>query len=119
MFIGDSAKRPKALNRIRDLNDAFRRTGEGGTRYFSDEIKACGLRFLTIATNAIARFDAFTECDDPDGEHRAGRVLLEGRTLFFQINYFYDRETEQTSTDAADPAAKRTLFVSLKPIPFV
>ena len=116
----DTATRlPAHVKRIRELNDNFRRTGEGGLPYPSDKVKAAGSAFLAAALRAIASFDAFTEEQDPSGERQGGMVEVEGEKVFFQINYYYDRNMGNKAPNPANPSTtQRTLFISFQPIPF-
>ena len=54
------------------------------------------------AITAVREFDAFTEDNDPYGEHDFGAVEVEGQRLFWKIDY-YDRAMEYGSEDPADP----------------
>src|SRR5216684_7790126 len=94
--------------RIRDLNDAFRRTFSGGK-----VMMTCGVAELpdTVKAKAlqlVATFDQFTEDNDPSGEHDFGSFELVSRTFFWKIDY-YEERCEFGSEDASD--AKRTTRV--------
>ena len=106
---------------VRDFNDAFRRTRDDFNEMvnFGPGIEELGSSFLAAAKQAIHSFDVFNETSDPKGEHEAGSLQVEGKTIFFQIRYFYDRFTGASeAADPADPRTQRVLVISLEPIPF-
>src|SRR6266853_5731900 len=88
--------------RIRDLNDAFRRTFSGGR-----VMMTCGVDALPDIVKAkvlqlVATFDQFTEDNDPHGEHDFGSFELGNRVFFWKIDY-YDERCEFGSEDSSDP----------------
>lgn len=54
-------------------------------------------------SNRIAAFDAFTEGNNPHGEHDFGTVSLGLERYFWKIDY-YDSSLQLGSPDPADPA---------------
>lgn len=50
----------------------------------------------------MAAFEGFTDGDDPYGEHDFAALEVEGRRLFFKIDY-YDRDCRNASPDASNP----------------
>jgi major membrane immunogen (membrane-anchored lipoprotein) len=50
----------------------------------------------------VANFEAFSEDNDPHGEHDFGAVMVDGKRVFFKVDY-YDRSKEWLSEDPADP----------------
>jgi hypothetical protein len=99
--------------RIRELNDAFRRTGDGGRILFTAGVSGLGVAFSHQALALVRRFDAFTPDNDPHGEHDFGSFTHQGRKLFWKIDY-YDAACEFGSEDPADPAKTvRVLTVML------
>lgn len=99
--------------RIRELNDAFRRTGEGGRVLFTAGVSALGVAFSHQALALVRRFEAFNEGNDPHGEHDFGGLTLHGEKLCWKIDY-YDAACEFGSEDPADPAqTTRVLTIML------
>ena len=89
--------------RIRALNDALRIYGQGGDIVLTRGVCDKGDDFVARAFRAVADFDAFTEGNDPHGEHDFGDVKVDSETLFFKVDY-YDPKKEYGSEDPADPA---------------
>lgn len=87
--------------RIRALNDTVRTTLTGGriiaTRSIADDAE-----LQTALLAAIQAFTAFTEDNDPDGEHDFGSIEHSGETYFWKIDY-YDLADDALSEDPADP----------------
>ena len=89
-------------DRIRDLNDAFRRTFRGGKVMMTsgvDELPDC---VKAEALVQVAKFTAFSADNDPHGEHDFGSFTLVGRKFFWKIDY-YDSELQYGSEDPSDP----------------
>jgi hypothetical protein len=89
--------------RIRDLNDAFRRSFAGGK-----VMTTAGIAAMTDDTRAkvfdgVRAFEAFTADNDPHGEHDFGSFEIDGRKLFWKIDC-YDASMEFGSEDPADPS---------------
>jgi hypothetical protein len=89
--------------RIRELNDAFRKTLAGGQTLFTSGVSALGVAFSAKALAAVRSFDAFTPDNDPHEEHDFGAVTVAGKKLFWKIDY-YDLSRRFGSEDPADPA---------------
>jgi hypothetical protein len=91
-----------ATQRIKELNDAFRRTGDGGRILFTAGVIDLGVIFAHRALALVRRFDAFTHDNDPHKEHDFGSFTHQGRKLFSKIDT-YDAACEFGSEDPADP----------------
>jgi hypothetical protein len=99
--------------RIRELNDAFRTSFEGGKCLFTAGVSDMGIPFATAALAAVRTFDAFTPDNDPYGEHDFGSFEIGEERLFWKIDY-YDLSLCYGSKDPADPAqTKRVLTIML------
>jgi hypothetical protein len=90
-------------DRIRELNDAFRRTFVGGAVMITAGIEAMPLDQRRSILQKIRSFDAFSEDNDPHQEHDFGSIDEAGVRCFWKIDY-YDRKTEFGSPDPANPA---------------
>ena len=96
--------------KIRSLNDAFRRnpTRADGRVDISCGVHAGGAEFVARAIVATAAFDAFTEDNDPHGEHDFGSFEIDGDKIFWKIDY-YAPDLLHGSEDPSDP--KQTVRV--------
>lgn len=71
---------PVPVQAIRELNDRFRRDGEGdGTLVVTSGLTGNGIDFVREAVAAVRSFDAFTPDNDPYGEHDFGAVEVNGQ----------------------------------------
>jgi hypothetical protein len=99
--------------RIRELNDQLRCQATGGRVVITRGIQALGADDLRAVLSAVARFDEFTEDNDPWGEHDCAVLTITGRRVLFKIDY-YDRDLAYHSRDASDPAVtERVMTVML------
>ena len=95
-------------NRIRELNDAFRKSMAGdvvithGVAGLPSDVRAMVIR-------KVATFDAFTPDNDPHGEHDFASFDVAGHKLFWKIDY-YDLRLEFGSDDPADAAKTRRVL---------
>ena len=90
------------MSKIALLNDPFRTTLSGGTVLLSAGVHELPDMVKAAAIRRVATFDAFTEDNDPYGEHEFGSFDLCGRRFFWKIDYFNGRG-EFGSEDPADP----------------
>ena len=100
-----------STDRIRELNDAFRKTFAGGKVVMTASVANLPEMVRANALLEVSRFDRFTPDNDPHGEHDFGSFELCGRTFFFKIDYF-DANMEFGSEDPADPS-KTTRVLTL------
>ena len=88
--------------RIRQLNDAFRRTFSGGRVTLTSGVNAMPDLIKARALQLARIFDYFNEDNDPHGEHDFGNFELANFTFFWKINY-YDKDCQFGSEDPSDP----------------
>lgn len=88
---------------IADLNDQLRKgLASGLTRpMLTPAVSALPSAELQRLLEQVAQFDAFTEDNDPYGEHDFGAVELQGERYFWKIDY-YDGSLTYGSHDPAD-----------------
>ena len=99
--------------RIRDLNDQLRCKAIGGRIVITRGIQALGAEGVFKVLAAVAKFDNFSEDNDPWGEHDCAVLSAEGHRIIFKIDY-YDHDLAYHSPDASDPAVtSRVLTVML------
>jgi hypothetical protein len=99
--------------RIRALNDAFRRTFVGGAVMITARVEAMPVDQRRSLLAKVRAFDAFTDDNDPHGEHDFGAVDEGGVRYFFKLDY-YDRNTEFGSPDPADPAVTTRVLTIMR-----
>ena len=100
--------------RIRELNDRFRRYGQGrGSIMLTIGLQEKGGKFAIRALEAVRTFDAFTDDNDPWGEHDFGSIELDGEKVFFKIDYL-DLNLEAGSENPANESGThRVLTIML------
>jgi hypothetical protein len=104
---------PVKAVRIRKLNDQLRCKAIGGRIVITRGIEALGTDGVRQVLTAVARFDDFTEDNDPWAEHDCATLTVDGRRVIFKHDYF-DRDLAYHSPDASDPAVtERVLTVML------
>ena len=91
------------VERIRALNDAFRRTFVGGVVLITAGVEAMPVEQRRSLLQKVRAFETFTDDNDPNGEHDFGAIDEGGVRCFWKIEY-YDRNTEFGSPDPANPA---------------
>ena len=108
-----SEDRSDSTDRVRQLNDAFRRTFVGGVVVVTEGVQALPHECRSALLAKVRAFDAFTEDNDPHGEHDFGVVEDGDVQCFWKID-LYDREMELMSPDPSDPAVTtRVLTIML------
>ena len=99
--------------RICELNDRFRRTGEGGRQLITRGIQEMGLLATVAIRQLVASYDAFCEDNDPYGEHDFGNLIYLNKKVFWKIDY-YDANLTAGSPNPADPfVTTRVLTIML------
>jgi Protein of unknown function (DUF3768) len=89
--------------RIRELNDAFRRSFMGGRVVMTSGIDALPDGEKAQVLNAVRTFTDFDEGNDPHGEHDFGAIEIGAHRVFFKIDY-YDVDMRFGSDDPSDPS---------------
>lgn len=96
---------------IRSMNDMARSTFLDCRVMITQGVQA--LDDVGVVLERVRTFDAFSEDDDPYGEHDFGSFVHYGETIFWKIDY-YDRTLTAGSEDRTDPEATiRVLTVLL------
>lgn len=90
---------------IAELNDAFRRSFQGGEVNSSWKFATLPADTAQKALDAIKNQDSFPADDDPRGEHNFGALTVDGQEIVWKIDYFTDKypNEELHSDDPADP----------------
>lgn len=96
--------------RIRELNDAFRRTFAGGKVTMTAGVDALPDMVKAAALQKAAQFDEFNEDNDPHGEHDFGSFDLCGRKFFWKIELYEEPGVKsKKSADDAELSEMRLL----------
>ena len=99
--------------RVRELNDAFRRSFDGGRVMLTIGIRSLAGEQQACVLTRVRCFEEFEANNDPHQEHDFGSFEIEGATYFWKIDY-YDHELRCGSPDPSDPArTTRVLTVML------
>ena len=84
------------------LNDELRRQNlTVGTAFLTAGVAALGPEAVARIVKTIAVYDDFCHANDPYEEHGFGSFDVDGRTIFFKIDY-YDKALAFQSSDPAD-----------------
>jgi Protein of unknown function (DUF3768) len=101
------------VERIRALNDVFRRTFVGGLVLITAGVEAMPIDQRRSLLAKVRSFEVFSEDNDPHGEHDFGAVDEAGVRYFWKLDYF-DRATEMGSPDPADPAVTTRVLTIMR-----
>ena len=99
----DDCRDPKHIAAVRHLNDRFRTTLSGGRLLMTSGVAALSLNTQARVLTAVRTFTAFTEDNDPWGEHDFGAIEVDGEKIFFKIDCLCPT-CDMASEDASDPA---------------
>jgi len=110
---GDDAA-TTANKKICSLNDELRQgQGINGQIMLTSGIHDQGQEFAAEVAKAVAEFDTFTPENDPHSEHDFGALEVQGKKIFFKVDY-YDLTMKMLSSDPSNPAVtKRVLTIML------
>ena len=108
-----TAENAPSRDRIRALNDAFRRSFAGGTVVVTAGVESRPSDSRQSILARIRAFDNFDEDNDPHGEHDFGLIEDCDVRCFWKIDY-YDTDLELMSPDPAGSSVTiRVLTVML------
>lgn len=98
---------------IARLNDRLRTTGLGGSIFMTAGIAALPEAVRSSVTLAVRQFSAFTQDNDPYGEHDFAAVTAQDQRIILKIDY-YPRDGSGVAPDPAVSATtKRVLTIML------
>lgn len=95
--------RVERRERVRALNDRLRQQHLGGRIFLSSGLVALGQEACSQALQKIREVADFNERNDPYGEHDFGGIELNGKRVFWKIDY-YDHSLTSRAVDPTDPA---------------
>jgi hypothetical protein len=104
-----NAENALSRDRIRALNDDFRRSFVGGTAVVTVGFEALPAKQRGLILGKVRTFDQFNEDNDPHCEHDFGLIEDGDVRCFWKIDY-YDTDMELISPDPADPAVTMRLI---------
>ena len=88
--------------RIRELNDAFRKSLVGGRVMLTAEVQALEEVSRAKLLKGVREFDDFSGRNVPYSEHDFGSVDIEQERYFWKIDY-HDLSLKFGSSDPSDP----------------
>jgi hypothetical protein len=88
--------------KIRVLNDLFRRTFCGGRVMLTSGVAALETELKAKVLIAVREFNEFDTGNDPHHEHDFVSVTVDGTEVFAKIDY-YDRDIRYGADDPSDP----------------
>lgn len=94
----------KTRDRIRELNDIFRQTFNGGRVMLTREVNDLEAASKAKLLAEVRSFKRFDRSNDPHGEHDFGAIDQDGARFFWKIDY-YDLAMNQGSVDPANAEA--------------
>lgn len=89
------------IEKIKQLNDAFRKSFSGGRVLLTCGIASLPLVQQNEVINKVKKFNDFTEDNDPYGEHDFGCFDYRGKQIFWKID-LYDLNYEFYSPQPDD-----------------
>lgn len=89
-------------DKIRQLNDAFRRSFIGGQVLLTQGIRALPEQDVVDIMIKVQRFHDFNRKNDPYQEHDFGKIEYKGINIFWKIDY-YDKDNRFRSPDPSNP----------------
>ena len=96
--------------RIRELNDTFPRTFNGGMIMMTAGVAALPNMVKAAALQRVAQFEDFAEDNDPHGEHDFGTFELCSRTFFWKIDLYEEPDVKDAN---GEPVITRVLTLML------
>ena len=99
-----------SADKIRALNDGFRRSFTGGKVMTTAGVAALPDAVRVVVLEEVRKFDAFTGDNDPHGEHDFGGFEIDGRKILWKIDLY-----EEPGVKGADdlPLTTRVLTIML------
>jgi hypothetical protein len=95
--------------KVRALNDNLRQHHAGGSLVITVGVAALGHEAVEIIVKAISAFDDFCLENDPHEEHDFGSIEIDGKKIFFKIDY-YDLSLMYHSPDPSDPSVTQRVI---------
>ena len=103
-------------DKIRELNDEFRTNlfkRSENLLCLSEMVSALSTREQLQILDKVAKFNDFTEENDPYGEHDFGKVSIGDEDYFFKIDY-YDNDLKYGSPNPAEPTCTKRVLTLMQ-----
>ena len=97
-------RRPTDKDKIRALNDAFRKTFTGGRVMLTSGVNALTKEAQANVLSAVKGFSKFHEPNDPHHEHDFGAFTIDGERYIWKIDY-YDLAMSQHAVNPTNAEA--------------
>jgi Protein of unknown function (DUF3768) len=97
------SKSANSVARIREINDAFRKTFSGGRVLLTSGVNALSDADKAALLDKVRTFDDFNRDNDPHGEHDFVDIEHDGEKYFAKLDY-YAADMEGGSEDPSDPS---------------
>ncbi|MFT4929120.1 MAG: hypothetical protein ACI8WB_005250 [Phenylobacterium sp.] len=103
----------KAVIPVAQLNDELRIYGAGGRVILTQAIADLLPNERLAVIQAVREFEEFSQMTDPHMEHAFGVLMVNGRKVFWKIDYDYKRFLNDTTRPGDAAAIVRQLTVML------
>lgn len=104
----------QAIERIAQLNDDLRKTGQGGDIFITQGVNALAESTQQKVVLAVQQFNDFDEDNDPYGEHDFGAVEVQGERFFFKVDYYAKNKPGYGSENPADTEVTRRVMTIMQ-----
>ena len=97
-------RRATHKDKIRALNDTFRKTFIGGRVMLTKRVNALGKETQANVFSAVQSFSKFHKPNDPRHEHDFGACTIDGQRYIWKIDY-YDLAMNEHTVDPTNAEA--------------
>lgn len=104
---------PADAEKIRELNDLFRKTFIGGVVVMTQGVSALADSVKAEVFYNVKAFRNFDQDSDPHCEHDFGSFDVAGTRFYFKLDY-YDKTMEMGSENPADPLITKRVLTIMK-----
>ena len=99
--------------KVKQLNDAFRRSTVGGKFMFASGVSALDKKTREEIILEVRKFNKFDLGNDPYKEHDFGSLNVKGIDIFWKMDY-YDNQMKYHSPDKSDPLQTKRVLTIMK-----
>ena len=111
---GGQRQKDTASQKVRELNDRFRTTGQGnGSIMITSGIQDLGGEAAVAIVNAVRQFNDFSADNDPWGEHDFGAIEFQEQKIFWKIDAYDPTLTQGSENPANEALTHRVLTIML------